>query len=263
MDQRSRVAFGAMCALICGLFLSNEAFGQALPDGKGKAEFVESCTACHRTEMATRLRKTPDEWRKTVDDMVARGADGSKEDLDNIVLYLSTNFGTGESGEAAAPLSTTHSPTAGEPAVLNSSEIERAKSLITEDGCLTCHRIEKQGAYTGPALNDVGARRTLDEIRASIVRPQPTLDPNYSLIRLTTADGNILVGRLLSQDDQDVRIMDASGDVAAYSKSGLRQFTVIHSNPMPSYEGKIMGEDLDELVRYLASLPSLNESPQK
>jgi cytochrome c5 len=53
-----------------GFAYRNEAFGQAIPEGKGEAAFVESCTACHRTEMATRLRKTPDEWRKTVDDTV-------------------------------------------------------------------------------------------------------------------------------------------------------------------------------------------------
>src|ERR1700733_794475 len=124
MNRKSRLAFGATCALFFGLCLSREACGQALPDGKGKAEFVESCTACHRTEMTTRLRKTPDEWRKTVDDMVARGAGGSKEDIDNIVLYLSTNFGTDKPGAAAATPSTTPSSTSVGPEALNSSEVD-------------------------------------------------------------------------------------------------------------------------------------------
>jgi mono/diheme cytochrome c family protein len=144
------------------------------PDGKGKAEFLPICTACHSTDTVTHLRKTPDEWRKTVDDMVARGADGSKEDLDNVVLYLSTNFGPEKSGSGAATQSTTYSSISGGPAVMN-----------------------------------------------------------------------------------------GSGEVATHSKPGLHLFTIINANPMPSYEGKIMGENLDDLARYLTSLPSAEESLQK
>jgi putative heme-binding domain-containing protein len=263
MNRKLRLVFGTMCALLCGLCLSHEAFGQTLPDGKGKAEFVESCTACHRTEMSTRLRKTPEQWRKTVDDMVARGADGSKEDLDDIVLYLSTNFGLDKSGGAAATPSPTPSPTSGGPAAFNSSEVESVKRLIAENGCLICHRIEEQGAYTGPTLNGLGSRRTTDEVRTAIVSPRPTLDPGYGLVRLTTADGKTFVGRILSQDDHQVRVLDASGEVASYSKPGLRQFMIINSNPMPSYERKITGEDLDGLIRYLGSLPFVDDSVHK
>jgi putative heme-binding domain-containing protein len=263
MDQKFRVMFGAMCALLCALCISKEAFGQTLPDGKGKAEFVDNCTACHRADMVTRVKKTPDEWRKSVDEMAARGTDGSKEDLDNVVLYLDTNFAADKPGPAAATQSTTPSSTLGGPEVLNSSETERVKRLIAENGCLTCHRIGQQGAYLGPALNGMGARRTKDEIRTAIVSPHPTLEHSNNLIRLTTVDGKTIVGRILSQDDHQVRVQDASGEVTSYSKSGLRQFMIINTNPMPSYERKITGEDLDGLVRYLGSLPSMDDSVHK
>ena len=93
--------------------------------------------------------------------------------------------------------------------VLNSSETERVKRLITDNGCLACHRIEKQGAYTGPTLNGLGTRRSANEIRTAIVSPRPTLNPGKSLVQLTTADGKKLTGRILNQDDHDVRVMDA------------------------------------------------------
>jgi putative heme-binding domain-containing protein len=266
MDQKFKLVFGAMCALFCGLCISNAAFGQALPDGKGKAEFVHNCTACHGADMVTKSRKTPEEWRKSVDDMAARGTDGTKEDIDNVYLYLSTNFALDKPDKPApttAAPSTAPPSTSGTAAPLNSSEIEQAKSLITQSDCLACHRIQEQGAYTGPALNGVGARRTPDEIRAAIVTPKPTLDPGNDLVRLTTADGKTLTGRILSQDDHNVQVIDTSGKVATYSKPELTQFTVIDTNPMPSYGGRIAGDDLDDLVRYLGSLPSVNESAQK
>jgi putative heme-binding domain-containing protein len=263
MDRKLQLVFGAMRALFCGLCLSSAASAQNLPDGTGKAEFIHNCLDCHSAGMVLRAKKTPDEWRKNVDDMAARGSDGSKEDIDKVVLYLDKYFATDKSGTAAMTQSTAPSSISGGPAALNSSEIERAKRVITENGCLACHRVEKQGAYTGPTLNGLKGLRTTDEIRAAIVRPHPTLDPSNSLIRLTTADGKTILGRILSQSDHDVRLIDASGEVAIYSKPELLQFTIIDTNPMVSYEEKIKGGDLDDLTRYLVSLPSVDESIQK
>lgn len=164
MDQKFNLVFGAMCALLCGLCISNEALAQTLPDGKGKAEFIHNCTACHRADMVTRVKKTPEEWRKSVDEMAARGTDGSKEDLDKVVLYLVKNYGTDKSGSAAATQSTQPSSTSGGPAVPNFSEIERMKRVTNENGCIACHRVEKQGAYTGSTLNGMGARLTKFEL---------------------------------------------------------------------------------------------------
>ncbi len=243
-----------MCTLFCGLCISSGASAQTLPDGKGKTEFIHNCTACHRADMVTRVKKTPDDWRKSVDEMAARGTDGSKEDLDNAVLYLVTNYGID---------TTTSSSTSSGPAVLDSSETERVKRLITENDCLTCHRIEKKGVYTGPTLNGLGARRSANEIRAAIVSPRHTPNPGNDLVQLTTSDGKKLTGRILSQDDHSVQVIDASGEIATYSKPELRQFTIVDTNPLPSFEGKITGDDLAGLVRYLGSLASVDESVQK
>jgi len=92
MNHKLKRGLRAGCAFVCSLALSSPALAQTLPDGKGKAEFIHNCTACHRADMVTRVRKTPDEWRKSVDEMAARGTDGTKEDLDNVVLYLDTYF---------------------------------------------------------------------------------------------------------------------------------------------------------------------------
>jgi putative heme-binding domain-containing protein len=253
MDKQLKMALGPICMLICALVcMSNRAFGQTLPDGKGKAEFVHNCTACHRADMVTRVKKTPDDWKKNVFEMASRGTDGSKEDLDNVVLYLDTFYAADKPAPAAAAPSTTPS-----------SDLEPVKQVIAENGCLICHRIEQQGAYTGPSLNGIGARRTAAEIRAAIVSPHPTVDPSNNLVRLTTADGKTFTGRILSQDDHQVRVIDTFGEVTTYSKPALREFTIINTNPMPSYERKITGDDLDGLIRYLASLPPVDESGHK
>jgi mono/diheme cytochrome c family protein len=214
MDQKLKLVFGVACAFLCGLSPSNQAFGQTLPEGKGKAEFVHNCTACHRADMVTAVKKTPADWRKSVDEMAARGTDGTKEDLDNVVLYLDKYYALDKAAPAETKQSTTPPSTSGSSAALNPSEIERAKRVIAENGCLDCHRVEQHGAYTGPSLNGVGTRHTADEIRAAIVNHHPT------------------------------------------SGSG-------GTKPTSSYERKITGEDLDDMARFLLSLPLDPQSPEK
>jgi hypothetical protein len=142
MGQRSKVVFGAIYALLSALCITSGASGQTLPDGKGKTEFVHNCTACHRADMVVRVKKTPDDWRKSVDDMASRGTDGTKEDLDNVVLYLDTYFSTDKPLPAATTQPPTASSTAGRPGSLNASETERVKLALAETTCLTCRLID-------------------------------------------------------------------------------------------------------------------------
>jgi mono/diheme cytochrome c family protein len=66
---------------------------QDLPDGKGKKEVETICTACHGVDPIVSMRASKDEWASVVDSMVAKGATGTKEELDAIVEYLAKNFG--------------------------------------------------------------------------------------------------------------------------------------------------------------------------
>jgi|GEM_PF-1232900 mono/diheme cytochrome c family protein len=204
MNHKLKPVFWTACAFLCGMPLLSQA-PQTLPDGKGKAEFVHNCTACHRADMVTAVKKTPDDWQKSVFEMASRGTDGTKEDLDSVVLYLDKFYSLDKpvpaDAKPAAPPAASETPTAP-----NHSEIERAKRMIAENNCLGCHRIEQQGASTAPSLNGVGARHTVDELRAAIANHHPS---------------------------------SGSGSI----------------HPEPPYEGKIAADDLNDLVRYLSSLP--------
>ena len=257
MDQRYKVRHIISFAIFSCLTLSTFAFGQALPDGKGKAEFQRICANCHTAAMATRVRNSSDGWKSVVNDMVGRGAQGSQEDLDNVVLYLSTNFGPGSGVTTSAPAKSAapSTPAPATPAMtLSSSEVDRAKAVIDRNSCGTCHRVGNEGGYLAPSLNGVGTRRKPEEIRASIVSPQPTVRPENREVRLTTREGKTVLGKILNQDGYSVQLVDASGQLASYSKAGLREFTIVDKNPMPSFENKITGQDLDDIVHYLSTL---------
>jgi hypothetical protein len=100
MNQKWIVTFGAACALL----LSGAVYGQnqKLPDGKGKAELIRGCTDCHSVNLVVQKKRTPEDWRKVVNDMAARTSESTPKDVDNIIRYLNTNFGIKKTGTTAA-----------------------------------------------------------------------------------------------------------------------------------------------------------------
>jgi competence protein ComEA len=69
------------------------ASGQTLPDGPGKAVTEKMCMPCHGLENVVKARLTKDRWAKEVDDMVARGATGTDDEIEQVINYLAANFG--------------------------------------------------------------------------------------------------------------------------------------------------------------------------
>jgi competence protein ComEA len=81
------------------LFLSLPALAAPpppLPEGPGKATVEKMCTACHGLESVLRARMTKERWGKVVDDMVSRGAEGTDDEVEQVIAYLAANFGRKE-----------------------------------------------------------------------------------------------------------------------------------------------------------------------
>jgi competence ComEA-like helix-hairpin-helix protein len=66
---------------------------QDLPEAKGKDLYERICGSCHGTDVVFKTRTTKEKWKVTVDEMAARGAEGTDEQLDTIIDYLAKCFG--------------------------------------------------------------------------------------------------------------------------------------------------------------------------
>ncbi|SRR5579871_927055 len=82
--------------------LSAQASG-ALPDGEGKKELQKVCGNCHPVEQVVASRRTAKGWDLSIEEMVARGAKGTDDELDKIAAYLTTNFGKLNVNTATGP----------------------------------------------------------------------------------------------------------------------------------------------------------------
>lgn len=63
-----------------------------LPPGPGREPFQRICSGCHALSVATSEHRTADSWANVVDDMRARGANGSDDEMDKITDWLAANY---------------------------------------------------------------------------------------------------------------------------------------------------------------------------
>jgi competence protein ComEA len=63
-----------------------------LPGGPGKAALLKACSPCHGADSAVAQFKTTDEWKKTLDEMAANGADATDEEWKEILGYVDKHF---------------------------------------------------------------------------------------------------------------------------------------------------------------------------
>jgi competence protein ComEA len=75
---------------------------QDLPDGPGKKEVLAICRDCHDLDTVTAENRTRDGWKKMVAKMGERGAEGTDEQFEAVIAYLTRNFGRTNVNKAPA-----------------------------------------------------------------------------------------------------------------------------------------------------------------
>ena len=64
-----------------------------LPDGQGRDLILQACVQCHDLRNTVSQRKTIAGWKRTVDEMIWRGAPLMTDEADAVTKYLTSSFG--------------------------------------------------------------------------------------------------------------------------------------------------------------------------
>ena len=78
--------------------------------------------------------------------------------------------------------------------------------------------------------------------------------PKNRSIRAVTRDGRTITGRRINEDTYAVQIIDETEHLVSVDKTNLREYTVLTTSPMPSYEDQLTQQELSDLLAYLLSL---------
>ena len=134
-------------------------------------------------------------------------------------------------------------------------DAERGRALYDGKGdCARCHRIGNEGSRAGPNLTDIGAIRTAGMLADTLVDPTAAMLPINRPVRIVAADGTLITGRRLNEDTYTVQIISDDERLLSLDKSDLREFTVLTTSPMPSYEETLTEQERADVLAYLLTL---------
>jgi mono/diheme cytochrome c family protein len=181
----------------------------------------------------------------------------------NVVAFLRAMVGVTPASNAAAS-------TGGGSGL--AGDAVRGKAIFDgKGGCQSCHTTDGSGGKTGPDLGPPPARAggaggrggrggiaqppSAAALERSILEPDADVAVPYRVFQVVTKSGQTVRGALLNQDTFSIQMRDQAGDLRAFQKADLKDHA-FQPSPMPSYRGRLTGQEVADVVAYLISLRS-------
>ncbi|HVS09760.1 MAG TPA: PVC-type heme-binding CxxCH protein [Planctomycetota bacterium] len=170
----------------------------------------------------------------------------------------------------SARLEILHAPRAADPVLapwldsLSGGDAERGRSLYTsksELACLRCHPAAEtvgtngdRGATVGPDLAGVGGRLTRLELVESIVAPNRRIADGYPGTVFFLTAGSPVEGRVVGEDEREVRVCKADGAIVAIEKSEIELVREGLSAMPDGIAEHLTRQEMRDLIEYLSQL---------
>ena len=135
-------------------------------------------------------------------------------------------------------------------------DVERGRRAFLAVGCQQCHRKGDVGTLVGPDLTQVGARFSRRDILAAIIDPSAAIDEKYQVHVVTTRDGKVHAGQLVSEDNETITLgLDAElTEHQTIEKSRITSQQRSPISPMPvGLLNTLKSEEILDLLAYLVA----------
>ncbi len=137
------------------------------------------------------------------------------------------------------------------PLAREKGDLARGKNVY-QANCAACHAFEGAGGRIGPELTGIGARDR-GEILTDILDPNRSVEANFRLWTVTTKDGDAFSGRLETETQTTVEILDTAAQKHVIQRKDIASMEGSSQSIMPAGFDALPADDLKSLLEYLAS----------
>jgi putative heme-binding domain-containing protein len=124
--------------------------------------------------------------------------------------------------------------------------------------CLTCHSVGGNGRRVAPDLTAIANVRSAGSLERTLLDPTASMLPHNRSIRAVTKAGDVVSGRRLNEDTYTVQLIDEQERLVSLDKADLREYEVLKTSRMPSYQAVLTAQELADLIAYLMTLKGLS-----
>lgn len=124
--------------------------------------------------------------------------------------------------------------------------------VVYKKVCAQCHKLYGEGAEVGPDLTGSG-RNNWDQLLTNVLDPSLVIGGAYQARVLQTADGRVLTGLPVEENDQRVVLKVQGGKLETVPRDQIEVYKVSEASMMPEQlEKQITPQELADLFSYLA-----------
>ena len=123
-----------------------------------------------------------------------------------------------------------------------------------ELNCMKCHAIAGAAGGVGPELSAVGLSSPVDYLVNSILIPDQAIKEEYQTRTLMTADGRVLQGIVVEEDDRRVVLKDAQGERLVVPTSMIEESKKGGSLMPKGLVATLTRPEFVDLLRFLSEL---------
>ncbi len=125
----------------------------------------------------------------------------------------------------------------------------------TTGTCANCHQVGGQGKNVGPDLSQIGDKLAKEALYVSILDPSAGISHSYESYAALTERGQLVVGLMVSQTDDEIVLNDAEGIQRTLKRAELEELKQMEKSLMPDNIVETLSvDDLVNLVEYLTTL---------
>jgi putative heme-binding domain-containing protein len=135
------------------------------------------------------------------------------------------------------------------------SSIEKGRQLFAKQACFACHATDGKTEMIGPSLNGIANTMSRDELLDDIMNPSKRIKASMVAMRVTKKNGQVLLGRVVNADGDNVSLMLIGNQVVQVPKSEIA--SAVEERKSLMYENLIKNlskEEVDNLLDYIVSL---------
>jgi len=134
-------------------------------------------------------------------------------------------------------------------------DADRGREVFASATCGECHIVAGHGTEYGPDLSTIGAKLAKKGLYESILDPSASVSPTYAPHLFELANGESVVGMLVSETDSRLIVRTEGGVVTEYERADVESVVPQSVSIMPSdLSSQMRVEELIDLVEYLTTL---------
>src|SRR5215813_10795833 len=135
--------------------------------------------------------------------------------------------------------------------------------FLHKGGCASCHMIRGDGGFPGPDLSDIGATRTLRQLRESLLDPSARILPEFRAVTAVSSDGRQIRGVAKSYTNYSLSILDAKGELHPLATQDLKRIDFDSKSMMPGdYAQRLTPMEVENLLAFLSRQSMADRIPQ-